>query len=168
MPSLFSLTEIANHHVDVEASLRLYFSNANPTFPQRFFSYTLTEITDELSDRINETEMQSALTILARVEAALRRDYLRRCKDKLADDVSIAFRKIHKARGNHARLDDDILKTWYDNLGNSERVVVSRLRGMLKFRHWMAHGRYWNHRPVHSFQDVYLVADLTISTLKLR
>ncbi len=168
MPSLDSLVDIANHHLDAEASLRLFFSHSNPTFPQRFVSYRPADVTEELAARINETELRSALATLARVEAALRQDYLRRCKDKLADDVSIAFRRIHRARGRRARLDEDILATWYENLKPTERAVISKLRGMLKFRHWMAHGRYWNFGAEYSFQDVYLVADLTIATLGLR
>lgn len=168
MASLVSLVDITNYHRDAEASLRLYFSHINPTFPQRFATDSPSEIANKLSGRINETDMRSALVTLARVEAALRQDYLRRCKDKLADDVSIAFRKIHKARGSRARLDEDILDTWYNSLEPQERGVISTLRGMLKFRHWMAHGRYWNVGTMHSFQDVYLIADLTISLLLLR
>lgn len=168
MPSLVSLTDIADHHVDAEASLRLYFSNANPGFTQRFFSYFPTDISGELSGRIKEADMRSALITLARVEAALRKDYAYRGRGKLADDISIAFRQIYKKKGRHARLDEDILAVWYNNVAPTERALISKLRGMLKFRHWMAHGRYWNVGTEHSFQDVYLVADLTLSTLQLR
>jgi hypothetical protein len=80
----------------------------------------------------------------------------------------MAFQKNHRAaRGRRPRPDEDILNLWAINLDPAEREVISTLRRMFKFRHWMAHGRYWNVGTVHSFQDVYPVADLTISILKL-
>lgn len=168
MPSLSLLSDIADHHIDAEAAIRLYFSNANPLFAQRFTGYLPSEISDELSARVDEMDMRSALVTLARVEAALRTDYMVRCKAKSSDSVSIAFRKINKRSGSRARLDDDILRTWYENVKPQERQLISRLRGMLKFRHWLAHGRHWHVGTTHSFQDVYLVAELTLSNLPLQ
>lgn len=168
MPSLVSLADIADHHTDSEQALRLYFSAINPTFTQHFVGYMPSEIAGELSRRIDETDMRSALVTLARVEAALRTDYLRRCKAKLSDNISIEFRRMNKAKGNRVRLDEDILKVWQDHSTPELRAVLSRLRGMLKFRHWLAHGRYWQVGNTHSFQDVYIIAELTISNLSLQ
>lgn len=168
MPSLFSLADIADHHNDAEAAIRLYFSNVNPIFAERFTGYLPSEIADQLSARIDEMDMRSALVTLARIEAALRTDYIVRCKGKSSDDVSMAFRKIYKRRSHRARLDEDILSTWCDNINSKERQIISKLRGMLKFRHWLAHGRHWHVGTTHSFQDVYLVVELTILNLPLQ
>ena len=48
------LSEIAQHHQDLEASLKLYFAAASPTFTARFSGYTVTEVGDELGVRQGE------------------------------------------------------------------------------------------------------------------
>ncbi len=167
MPNLQSLTDIAEHHADAEASLRLLFSTANPNYAARFATYLPKEVNAELIGRIAETDLRSSLTTLARAEAALRVDYRERCRLKKADQVSIAFRKIYKARKDRARLDDDIMKIWCGSVLPADRAAINELRLLFKFRHWLAHGRYWNFAPSHRFQDVYLVADTVIGSLPL-
>ena len=44
--------------------------------------------------------------------------------------------------GNRASLEDEILEAWRDH-ADGARQVVSELRGAFKYRHWLAHGRYW-------------------------
>ncbi|WP_376985193.1 hypothetical protein [Bosea sp. R86505] len=131
-------------------------------------TYLAKEVTAELAERLTETDMRSSLVALARIEAALRQDYEVRCKSKMSDDVSIKFRKIHKKRGRKARLDEDILAVWTEHVDQSSRAIISKLRGMLKFRHWLAHGRYWNHGTKYDFQDIYILADAIVSDLPLQ
>ena len=166
--SASSLAGIAEHRADADAALRLLFSPVNPDYTVRFAAYLPREITSDLAQRLDETDLQSSLAALAEVEALLRRDYQWRCRAKQADNVSIAFRKIHKRRGARARLDDDIMRTWSDNIVPADRAIISRLRSMLGFRHWLAHGRHWNQGSVYQFQDVYLVANAVIGCLPLK
>jgi hypothetical protein len=167
MPDLISLVDIANYHNDVASSLQLYFSVHSPEYSKRFLTYLPSEVGRELAERISETDQRSALVVLAGIEAAFRTDYIERCRLKRSDEISIAFRKIHRRKGRSAPLDEDILDTWYNNVEPSSRKVISSLRGMLKFRHWLAHGRYWNIGTKYTFQDIYLLADVVISDLLL-
>jgi len=109
--------------------------------------------------------MRAALVTLARTEAALRQDYLRRAKGKFSDDISIEFRKIFKKHGARAALENHILDVWSKKVTSQEKRVIGTLKGMFKFRHWLAHGRYWNQSAKHSFQDVYEVAALTFQII---
>lgn len=168
MSDLSSLVEIADYHTDARGGLGLYFSNSNPTYTQRFATYLPSEINTELIERISETDKRSTLVVLARIEAALRRDYLERCNQKMSDNVSIEFRKIHKKKGRWARLDEDILDVWYQSVDPPSRKVISALRGMLKFRHWLAHGRYWNAGAKYSFQDAFFLAQAILASLPLK
>src|SRR6266581_118245 len=93
-----ALREIAEHHQDLEASLRVYFSTASPTFVVRFGGYSLVEVADELETRIDEADLTSSLAILASLEAAFRIDYLLRCYRKRKDALSRVFREIYKAK----------------------------------------------------------------------
>jgi len=167
MPKLAPLTEIANYHTDTEESLRHYYSPSYPGYPRRFYAYLASEISTELMERIAETEMRSVLVILARVEAAFRRDYKARATSKNSDPISIAFRKLYNEKGERVRLEDEILDVWRAQLQPASRQSISDLRGMLKYRHWLAHGRHWNQGRPHSYRDAYLLADVILSGLSL-
>lgn len=168
MPRLTPLSDIWQYHADAEAALRTYFSPANPQFNVRFAGYKSVELDAERETALSETEMRSSLITLARVEAALRRDYAARCKQNTFDEISVKFRKIHKVRKRSPHLEDDIIEIWYQHVDSSSRETISRLRGMLKFRHWLAHGRHWVIGNRYRFQDVYLIADTVVSGLPLQ
>ncbi len=167
MPNQMSLIDIAAYQRDAEASLRLYFSPTNPSYAANFAAYLPSEVDEELSERINETDMRSALVVMARVEAAFRIDYKERCRRKMSDHVSIEFRKIFKKRGEKARLDEDIWDTWRQKSDPPKRALINQLRGVFKFRHWLAHGRHWPVGTTHDFQDIYLLADTVLADFPL-
>lgn len=168
MPRLAPLVNIADYHVDATASLRLYYSNSHAEYVVRFATYRPREVTEEFAERLQETEMRSTLAVLARVEAAFRQDYKVRGRSKMADPISVDFRKIFRTRGDRVRLDDEILETWRRHIEPMDRVHIGQLRGMFKYRHWLAHGRYWEVGRQHAFADVYLLADAILSTFDLK
>ncbi|MDE3021008.1 MAG: hypothetical protein KGI54_04040 [Pseudomonadota bacterium] len=161
------LEDIANYHKDVEKSLRLYFSSSNPDYSARFATYLLTEVADELKNRINETDIRSSLTVMALIEAAFYLDYNERCKKKGADNLSVEFRKIFRKRSGKARLDKDILEGWRKYIDPSMGKYISQLRGMFKYRHWIAHGRYWQPDNKFDFQSIYLLAVTVLTNFPL-
>jgi hypothetical protein len=161
-----SLLDIADYHRDAEASLRLYFTPANPDFVVRFASDSPSEVVAKLADRINETDMRSALAIMARIEAAFRRDYQQRCVLKQPDPVSIAFRKLSRTRRKRVRLDEDIWEVWRQNHPLTG-PLIGQLRGAFKFRHWLAHGRYWQVGRKYDFQTLYILADGVLASFQL-
>jgi hypothetical protein len=160
------LIDIASYHRDAEMSLRFYFSQVNPDFHARFVSYRQSDVATELTERLSETDMRSALVVMARIEAAFRVDYKQRCQMKKSDEMSIAFRKIFKARKEKARLDEDIWETWRQ-IEPSTRDLISRLRSVFRFRHWLAHGRYWPVGNKYDFQTIYLIADAVFADFGL-
>lgn len=164
MPRLAPLVDIAGYHADATASLQLYYSNSHDGYDLRFAAYRPREVAEEFAERLEETEMRSALVVLARVEAAFRQDYKVRGKSKKADPISVGLRKVFRARGDRARLEDEILEAWRQHIEPSDRAYISQLRGMFKYRHWLAHGRYWEPGRQHAFDDVYLLADTILSS----
>lgn len=158
------LLDLADYHQDVESSLRLYFTSANPNFVAIFAGHSRYEIAEKLDERIHETEMRSALAVMARVEAAFRLDYQWRRKANESDVISAAFRKYRK---ENIRLDEDIWETWkihHPAVG----PLIGRLRSAFRFRHWLAHGRYWTIGQKYDFQTVYLLAQAVSDTFPLR
>jgi hypothetical protein len=157
------LSEIAQHHQDLEASLKLYFAAASPTFTARFSGYTVTEVGDELGVRLDETALASSLALLATLEAAFRIDYLQRCYRRGKDRLSRAFRAIYKAKRHWASLEQDIFECWAGN-SSVPPHIIGELRGAFRFRHWLAHGRYWMPKlgRRYDFDDVYALTELTL------
>jgi hypothetical protein len=160
-----AIAAIAEYHNDVERSLRFYFSEASPAFRTRFIGLRPDEALaarDELiADRLEETDQRSAFFILTSLEAAFRVDYEWRCQKRMKDDLSRAFRAIHKSRKAKIRLDEDIFEAWRENFVGL-RQLIGELRGAFKFRHWLAHGRYREPklgRKKYDFTFVYSLAD---------
>lgn len=155
-----SINKVVEYHRDTASSIRLYFSTDNPSYRFRFFGYSVSEIEIELADRLNETDVRSAFAILVRIEAAFRIDYLHRCQERKRDSISRAFRSIHKIQGPNVRLEQDILGTWRKEQPSTS-LLVGEIVGAFKFRHWLAHGRYWTPKlgRKYDYQDLYVLAD---------
>jgi hypothetical protein len=161
-----NIVEVAEYHNDVVASLR-YFSKTSPSFVStRYFGRPPDDV---LAARIEETDLRSAFFVLTALEAAFRIDYLYRCQRKMKDDLSRAFRVIYKDRGKNASLDEDIFEAWKEKSSAPGPRLISELRGAFNFRHYLAHGRYWEPRlgRKYDFNFVYSLADDVLSVFPL-
>ncbi len=114
----------------------------------RYVGKTPEELEDDFAYQIAELGWLTMLGMLACTEAALRVDFIERVSNKKKDDTSRQFQKICKQQGiKKIRLEEDILDTWKD-FGSRARTksAVGEFKGVLRLRHWLAHGRYWR-RP---------------------
>jgi hypothetical protein len=91
---------------------------------------------------VSELDLTHSLVLLAAIEALFRVDFERRCSLRLKDDLSRTFRDWKRSRGNRIRFEEDLLEAWKKQGGLSSNLV-SDIRGAMKLRHWLAHGRYW-------------------------
>jgi hypothetical protein len=140
--SLPALSDITGYHTDAEFSFKLYYSSASPMFQNRFVGYRPEEVIDELAARLEETELRSSLATMGRIEAAFRTDYLVRCQERKRDRLSRLFRGLYNQKQNKVSLEDEIFEVWQHEHPEL-KAIVGHLRGAFKFRHWLAHGRYW-------------------------
>lgn len=164
-----SMEQIAQHQRDLEHSLRQYFSEDSPTFEERFLGATPDDVLDELELRLEEIDLASSLTILAAIEAAFRIDYLERNRRtrRGKDEISRALRKLYKSKREKASLEEEIFGAWIKHSAGP-KAVISDLRGAFKFRHWLAHGRYWTPNLGRRFDFQYLFALATTGVEQLR
>lgn len=139
-----NLQEIAEHHSDLADALRDYygFSGAGLAFNKKFIGYTRQELVEEFKKRIEELEKTSSLSLLSSLEASLIIDYLSRCYGKKKDPLSRDLRVLHKSKAQRASLEQDILTIWKKHHLDFH-PLISELIGAFKYRHWLAHGRYW-------------------------
>jgi|SRR6266581_2148127 len=163
-----NISNFALHHSDMEASLRLYFSPSASTFSARFFGDLTSEVNAKLEQRLAEIDMASALTVLSALEAVFRIDYLQRCYRKERDPLSRAFRDLHKRKQTRVRLETEIFDIWKEYT-DVEAKLIGDLRGAFNFRHWLAHGRYWEPKlgRKYDFVTVYGLAANVLSSFPL-
>jgi len=62
--------------------------------------------------------------------------------EKKKDTISRACRALYKQKGARVSLEDDILAIWKQNYPEC-KIAIGHFIGVLKLRHWLAHGRYW-------------------------
>ena len=164
-----SLAEIAEYHDDVERALRLHYSEASPGFAARFFGFRHEDIEAKLSERLEETNRRSAFFVLASMERAFRADYEYRCRKKLKDNISRAYRKMYKKQKKRVRLERDIFETWRETAGEDRAVreIIGELRGAFWFRHRVAHGEMAKPTGKYDYDSIYSLAENALSALPL-
>jgi hypothetical protein len=136
--------EISDYYKVTAEALRKYYNFAtigNP-IPSRFVALSQEELEKELNERLNELDKNVSLNLLSAIEASLRIDYLNRVYRREKDNLSRTFRKIYKDKANKASLEEDILSSWKKYHPKCKHIF-SDIMGALKYRHWLAHGRYW-------------------------
>ena len=137
-----ALHQIAAHHAVIEEAVRLYYSAANPHFPELFASDTPGEVYAKQDAALLEARAASAMTLLASIEASFRVDYLQRNYAKKKDDLSRAFRALYRRKQQRVSFSDDILRCWRDH-SDITPTLVGDIRAAFRYRDWLAHGRYW-------------------------
>lgn len=167
--SNLKLPDIGVQHKDVEVSLRYYFNQTSPSYNERFKGYKKEEVEKELEKRLSEQEKQTILTILSSVEAAFQVDYYVRCHKKLKDPISRSFyENLKKCNQESTRpsLGKDILPIWKEEIPKqSHKQSIKHLLGAFKYRHWLAHGRYWkpNFGKNYDYNDIYSLAEKVLA-----
>lgn len=134
-----SLDEIAIHHRDVKSSLFEFFSGQSRALME---CYVGAKIDEARVRSLSELDLTSSLSVLSSVEAAIRLDYLRRVYAKRRDSLSKAMYELHKIKENRVNLEDELLKLWREN-SSMPKSLLNEVVGAFKYRHWLAHGRYW-------------------------
>ena len=150
------LAQIAQYYSDIEASVRNYFSFPNP---QRFAGYTPQEMKREMDFVLDEHARSTSMSILSALEATFRVDFLQRCYKRRRDPLSRAFREVHRKKGQRVPL-TDILSEWQQHPDVS-RSVIKDLERVFRYRHWLAHGRYWTPKigQEYDYDDIYTLAE---------
>jgi hypothetical protein len=163
VPNL-ALDELVLHYADVASALRLYFSPAAPDFAARYTGRTQKYVSDMLALRLDESDIRSTMALLTRIEATFRVDFDCRCRKRLKDKLSQHFCDLKRTSKNYVRL-EDILDGWKIHALQTP-ALIGELRGAFKFRHWVAHGRYWNPKlgRKYDFDFVYSVISAILSS----
>ncbi|MFA6220945.1 MAG: hypothetical protein WC647_01385 [Desulfomonilaceae bacterium] len=162
-----NLSEINDHYDNVTEALKRYFNPANGYYDQKFAGCSATELESELQACLEEIDRTSTLSVLSAIEAIFRIDYLERCYTKKKDPISRVFRQLYKEEGPRVSFEKHILSVW-EREATGASIIIARLKNVFKYRHWLAHGRYWvlkiGQKNRYDYQDVFLLAETLINS----
>jgi hypothetical protein len=168
-PELLRFEEVAVSHSDTDRSIRFYYTAPLiETRDNKFIGYSPAGIHQEQDLRLEELDRNSVFNLLAAVEASFRVDFYLMCYGKRKDDLSRTFRGLYKAKGDKISFEEDILEAWQHHVP-SVKSLLSELKGAFRYRHWLAHGRYWTPKlgKKYDFSSVYLLAQAVHGDLDL-
>jgi hypothetical protein len=165
-----SIKDIADIYDYRERSLKLLFSAHNGVYADCFYGFSKDEVLDELKYQILEIEKDACLNLLASMEAAFRLDYAIRCEKKDKAEISKNFKLLFDVYEYRLSLEDNIFEEWKkSNL--IKPSLIGDLKDAFKYRHWLAHGRYWTlkaGKPKYDFYELYKLAEKIINTFPLK
>ncbi len=138
------LHEILLYYYVTSKSLHHYRDaiETNKVKDNNYIGFTKKELEDSFNFHLVELEKSTSFSMLSSMEALFRIDYIMRVKNRSKDTLSKEFRGIYKLSGENISLENDILLTW-KVVYPSFKGIISDFIGALKYRHWLAHGRYW-------------------------
>ncbi len=157
------LEEIANYYNDCISALTLYFSDKNPRFEDIFAGETSDEVSSQLHSRIEELNRSTSLSLLALIEAIFMMDCKERDKGSKDDVLSIALIACITNK-KYILLNDRILDVWKENIPELSQELAY-LKGALKYRHWLAHGRHFTPnmgRADYDYSEIYQLTELIL------
>ena len=133
---------------------------------EQFIGMTRNEVKDYFNSLQTEIEFSFCLNMIAAIEARFRMDYIIRSTDRLKDDLSRDFRNIYQEKATNISLVESILENWKKRYPEYKNYISNYI-GALKFRHWLAHGRYWNPKLGKKYDttSVYLICEKLANTL---
>lgn len=147
--TLSSLSDINKTYEDTIAAMEYKYSvDKNALYVKDFFGLDPKTIKEEYVTLATEIGREFSLTLMASIEAVLRRDFIVRChkRNKRSDVLTKTFNEQFNPAKPIFKYDfsDFILKSWKKYLEDrTAKDVVNRMNELLQYRHWLAHGRYW-------------------------
>lgn len=162
-----SIEEIVYYKQDLEKAIRLYYKSYNQY--EKFYTYSMKNLDEEKAIRLQELELNTIFMLLSSIEALFRIDFNIRVNRKLKDELSKEFRNIYKTKQSRISLEEDILNIWQIHFRELKHII-SEYKSALHYRHWLAHGRYWEPKlgRKYDFDTIYILADNIINNLPLK
>lgn len=108
----------------------------------KFFGFTIDELNEYFKKSTEEIEHLVCFNLISATEALLRSDFYTKVFNKDKSDIGRTFRELEKKKRNKISLEEDIIENWKET-AISKKSDFSNFLGLLNYRHWLAHGRYW-------------------------
>lgn len=116
---------------------------SNPTAVPSLLGLIRQEVDQALADTRRELDDQVTMALIASYEAVLRTDFWAWVSRTRKGGLRSKFRALEQRYGDKVPL-EEILEKWASVTGKTE--AVGRMAQLVKYRHWLAHGRYWTQK----------------------
>ncbi|ELW7373742.1 hypothetical protein [Hafnia psychrotolerans] len=133
----------------LDRSITLMYSTKNPDYYADFVGLSEHEIESEKEVLIKENDTTHSLLLLTAIEALIRLDADKKYCTKKKDDLSKRIKEIYdRTKGEKIKLDEDLINARLNEDSPETRKFYNNLKKCFKYRHWLAHGRYWDSTKV--------------------
>jgi len=148
----------------LERAVILRYSTKNPDYHSDFVGFSEQEIEQEKNNLIKENDTTHCLLLLTSIEAMIRLDADQKYCEKKKDPLSKEIKEIYdRTKGERIKLDDDLINARINNDDTKIKKNYNYLKNCFKYRHWLAHGRYWDPKKITNFDfDAILLVMLNI------
>jgi len=156
-----------NSLIAYRASILANFK-AGKALPAHFTGMRERQFEEYFEQCRKELDYVTCLQLLSAIEAILRLDFLGRV-NKLRPNSKIdqAFRDIFEVKTFKVNLEEDILDKWKEYKPACVNEIGT-LKQILRFRNWLAHGRYWQPRfPKYAPLQVYTIGKNLLDCLQI-
>lgn len=134
---------------NIDLSINLFYSISNPSYYANFVGMSENEIQVIKEDILKENDATHSLLILTTIEALFRLDADKKYCDKKKNEYSKQIKDIYdKTKGERIRLEEDLINTRMSEDDDKLRRFYNELKKCFKYRHWLAHGRYWDPKRI--------------------
>ncbi|MCL2193414.1 MAG: hypothetical protein FWB78_08470 [Treponema sp.] len=107
--------------------------------------------------QLTEVDIYTSFDLLSSIEARFTLDYHIRCEKRFRDEITKRFRELKgklETKSQRVEFERDILEIW-ENCYPQENIF-SEIKSAFRYRHWIAHGRYWNPKLGRKYDFTYI------------
>ena len=143
------LKQVRDWYLTIYKSLELYKKEIYKSIRSRdsnvsseFIGLTAKELEKLFQGYFRELSYTACLNLAASIEASIQIDFKQRVSNKKKDIVSKELRELTTREQTYQISLVKILKIWKENKPELKKTI-NQYEDILKFRHWLAHGRHW-------------------------
>lgn len=168
LPVIREWYEETSHAIDAYKANVLAAVKQGTTVSSVFSGMTRRDIDRYFERHQQELDYLVSLNLIASAEASLKLDYFKRVNRKPRSKIDKALQEIYVAKAERISLEADLLGTW-KTVKPACQKIISEFLGVLKLRHWLAHGRYWNAKLGRRYSsiEVYQIASDLLACLSI-
>ncbi|HCA5926970.1 TPA: hypothetical protein MXS88_005472 [Klebsiella pneumoniae] len=160
---------VVHKKIALDRAVILRYSTKNPDYHADFVGLSEPEIEREKDLILKENDTTHCLLLLTAIEAIFLLDADQKYCNKKRDPLSRKIKEIYdKTKGEKIKLDDDLINTRMNEDDARLKKDYNDLKTCFKFRHWLAHGRYWHPKRIKNFyfDSILIVIDSILNSTK--
>ncbi len=143
-PQLYTLEEIKRYYDLNSQSIECEYSSVdNRNYAVRFFGRSVNDVIREKQAVTRELSYVCSMCVMAYIESLFRIDSYIRVKHRYKGQLTGRIKTLLQDKDSIPRLRfETLLDAWEEEYAD-EKDLFRDINRSFKFRHWIAHGRYW-------------------------